>query len=387
MSKKHKKKPNNFKKTNMKSQPQSKQENDVSSDLTEETLAVSDNIDEAGSEAILPEASGRKTLTSYDQLRTFAVVVLIISGLFALSVACMHDVLYSVKQPASAKPEELPDKALSYFSMELEFVVNSLVSEEGLKYEIDEDYHDLDSVITYVTSMTGKKADDVSAQEIKENLFKVFVPIKTKSVIKLVQKDNETLIWECENRTLMNKLDYEFMGTTNKRIEEASRGFYISQNDDKFLKYPYGDSNIKYAGCGPVSLTMALNYVNNKEVVTLDEVVTWAEENNMYEHMSGTRWALMRTFPLAVESGSRELYIRSAETLEKSITEDSVLIVSMNKGHFTNDGHFMIITEVKDGMVSVLDPSSICRSLKKWDAQTIVDESNKYFWRINKSDL
>ena len=290
-------------------------------------------------------------------------------------------------EPVNAKENPAPKTSVSDFGILIDSVVESLTSEDGLKYTIDENYYNSDSIITYITTVQRKKAADISAQDIEVNLFKLFIPVKSDGVIKLVQKDNETLIWECENRTLMNSLDYAFMGVTNKRIEKLSRGFYISQNDDKFLDFPYGDSNIKYSGCGPVSLTMALNYVNNKEVVTLEEVVAWAEENDMYEYMSGTRWALMRTFPLAVESGARELLIRSPRALEEAITEDSVLVVSMNKGHFTNNGHFMLITEIKDGKVTVLDPSSICRSLKKWDVETILEESNKYFWRINKLDL
>ena len=182
----------------------------------------------------------------------------------------------------------------------------------------------------------------------------------------------------------MNKLDRALMGIINNDIIKASKGFYISQNNDKFENIPYGTSNLKSSGCGPIALTMALNYVSDTGLVKLDDVLKWAEENNMYEINSGTRWSLIRSFPSAVSANSEELYITNAEELAGLIQEDGVLVASMRKGQFTENGHFIVITGIKNGKVSVLDPASICRSLKEWDIQTIFDESNNYFWKISK---
>lgn len=270
------------------------------------------------------------------------------------------------------------------FKSILQEIINGISVENDTRYTLDEHYYNEHDIIKYISVMEDIGPEDIEEGNIKKYFWDIFIPIESKKNITLIKKDNKALILNCADKEKMNKLDRALMGIINNDIIKASKGFYISQNNDKFENIPYGTSNLKSSGCGPIALTMALNYVSDTSLVKLDDVLKWAEENNMYEINSGTRWSLIRSFPSAVSANSEELYITNAEELAGLIQEDGVLVTSMRKGQFTENGHFIVITGIKNGKVSVLDPASICRSLKEWDIQTIFDESNNYFWKISK---
>lgn len=274
----------------------------------------------------------------------------------------------------------------SSFKGILESVINDLSSEDNKQYALDEHYYNEEDVLTYISIMTEHDSNSVTKEELRQLFWNIFIPVKSNGVVGLVKKDNETLIMECDDKAKMNMLDHAFMGIINNEIIEASKGVYISQNNDEFAKIPYGTANVKSSGCGPISLTMALNYVHGNNVVSLEEVLKWAEENNMYEENAGTRWSLVRNFPKTVSVDCKEMYIGNYERFKTSLAEGEVYVTTMDSGHFTDNGHFIVITEIKDDKVSVLDSASICRSLKKWDAKLVFDESKKYFWKISKRE-
>jgi len=115
-------------------------------------------------------------------------------------------------------------------------------------------------------------------------------------------------------------------------------------------------------------------------------VAKWAIDNNMYVENEGTLWAFMNEYPEAAGIECEELYAPSLEEFEQLLSEGDAMVTSMSKGHFTNNGHFITITGVSDGKVSVLDSSSIYRSKKEWDSKTVFEESNKNFWVIRYKD-
>lgn len=307
----------------------------------------------------------------------------IMSVLFLLIILLIFAAPY-VEQRTSYSNIQAQVEQETKFKSILNEAISDISIENNMQYALDEDYYNEQDIITYISVMAEISPEDITANTVKEYFGDIFIPVESTEGIGLIKKDNKTLILECADKEKMNKLDRALMGIMNNDIIRASKGFYISQNNDKFENIPYGTSNVKSSGCGPISLTMALNYVNGTELVKLEDVLKWAGENNMYEDNAGTRWSLLRNFPPTVSAGSKEMYISSIEQLAASIQEGEVLVTSMQKGQFTNNGHFIVITEIKDGKVSVLDPASICRSLKKWDIETVFEESNKYFWKISK---
>ncbi len=275
------------------------------------------------------------------------------------------------------------EKESEFKSMLLE-VMEELSKDSYLQYALDEDYYNEKDVQTYLSIVTGRDLDSITTEDMKLYLRTIFLTVERDGCIYLVKKDNKTLVLESWDANLMNRLDYELIGSTNDEIVEKSKGAFISQNDEAFENVSYATSNVRSSGCGPISLTMAINYLYGKDTVDLNDVLAWAELNQMYEENSGTKWSMIRNYPTTIGVSSQELYFRNYDVFSTSLGEGQVYVTSMKKGSFTNSGHFIVITEIKDGKASVLDSTSICRSLKEWDARLIFEESNKYFWKISK---
>lgn len=325
-----------------------------------------------------------KTYNVQNEMKTFQQRMIIVMIIFIVLVSIVVFVGPYINQPVQKAGVAAQQVEETEFKSILTSVINDLSTEDNKQYALDEHYYNEEDVLKYISIMTEDDSNSVTKEELHQLFWDIFIPVKSNGVVSLVKKDNETLIMECDDKAKMNMLDHAFMGIINNEIIEASKGVYISQNNDEFAKIPYGTANVKSSGCGPISLTMALNYVHGNNVVSLEEVLKWAEENNMYEENAGTRWSLVRNFPNTVSVDCKEMYIENYERFKTSLSEGEVYVTTMDTGHFTDNGHFIVITEIKDDKVSVLDSASICRSLKKWDAKLVFDESKKYFWKISK---
>ncbi len=325
-----------------------------------------------------------ETFSIHGEIKSFEYKIMaIMLTFFALTFLMMYATPY-IEDILKSKTVENQVVQETEFKSMLNTVISGVSTDNDEQYVLDEDYYNEEDIKTYISIMLDVSSENITADNIKTLFWNIFIPVDSTEGVSLIKKDNKTLVLECVDKEKMNKLDYAFMGISNSDIIKASKGFYISQNNDKFVDIPYGSANVKTSGCGPISLTMALNYVNGIEIVKLEDVLKWAEENNMYEENAGTRWSLVRNFPPTVSANSKEMYISNIEQFATSIQEGEVLVTSMRKGQFTDNGHFIVITKIKDGKVSVLDSASICRSLKEWDIETVFNDSNKYFWKISK---
>lgn len=321
-----------------------------------------------------------------NEIKTFQQRMIVLMIIFIVLISIVVFVGPCINKPVQKSGVAAQQVEETEFKSILRRVINDLSTEDNRQYALDEHYYNEEDVLTYISIMTEHDARSATKEELYQLFWNVFMPIKNNGVVSLVKKDNETLIMECADKGKMNQLDHAYMGIINNEIIKASKGVYISQNNDKFEKIPYGTANVKSSGCGPISLTMALNYVHEKNVVSLEEVLKWAEENNMYEDNSGTKWSLVRNFPITVSVDCKELYIGSYEKFKNSLGDGEVYVTTMDEGHFTDNGHFIVITEIKDDKASVLDSASICRSLTQWDAKTVFEESKKCFWKISKRE-
>lgn len=143
----------------------------------------------------------------------------------------------------------------------------------------------------------------------------------------------------------------------------------------------YGDdSNIGLAGCGPVSLSMALYYLTGDETLTPDKIASYAMENGYYMSGTGTQWALMEDVPslygLRVDKpGISESYMK------QELDAGHVLIAAMRQGDFTSAGHFIVIYGYDESGFWVNDPNCVARSKKTWSYERI-GEQIKQLWSL-----
>ena len=74
----------------------------------------------------------------------------------------------------------------------------------------------------------------------------------------------------------------------------------------------------------------------------------------------------------------------------KALKTGKLVVALMAPGHFTDNGHFIVLTGIKDGKITVADCGSRNRTKQTWSLDLIVNESNSDasaggpFWIISK---
>ena len=167
---------------------------------------------------------------------------------------------------------------------------------------------------------------------------------------------------------------------------------HLYQWDTRWGYKMYGSDAMGITGCGPTALSMVALYILKNKKYTPDYIADFAIEEGYAVEGSGTSWSLM-------SEGAESLGILS---IDVSPVEDEMaaqllagrpLICIMGKGHFTSNGHFIVITgyEVGDttdgiytnGKFIVNDPNCVENSNKKWTYEEIQNEIGK-IWAYTK---
>lgn len=170
-------------------------------------------------------------------------------------------------------------------------------------------------------------------------------------------------------------------GLTEKEKQQEHPLFL--QWDPRWGYVSYGDdSNIGLAGCGPVSLSMALYYLTGDETLTPDKIASYAMENGYYMSGTGTQWALMEDVPLLYglqvdKPGISESYMK------QELDAGHVLIAAMRQGDFTAAGHFIVIYGYDESGFWINDPNCVARSRTAWSYERI-GEQMKQLWSIGE---
>ncbi len=142
------------------------------------------------------------------------------------------------------------------------------------------------------------------------------------------------------------------------------------QWDSRWGYFLYGDKPLGMTGCGPTCLSMvALHLLQNPQMTPV-YIADFAERNGYYVRGTGTAWALMT-------EGAAELGLRAKEVsldeelVLRYLSQGKPIISAMGPGDFTEHGHFIVFTGIKDGKIMVNDPNSKVRSEMLWDFEDI----------------
>lgn len=147
------------------------------------------------------------------------------------------------------------------------------------------------------------------------------------------------------------------------------------QWDKRWGYRTYGSDMMAFTGCGPTCLSMVAVYLLGNNYMTPAYVAQFSMDNGYYdfEYQSGTFWTLMY-------QGAAELGLSSEElpgeewAVEEHLENGEPIIAIMGPGDFTSEGHFIVLTEYRDGYVTVNDPYSIERSSVKWELVEIMPQ-------------
>lgn len=150
--------------------------------------------------------------------------------------------------------------------------------------------------------------------------------------------------------------------------------YYFNQTDDRWSNY--GSDSMAGYGCGPTAMAMVVSTLTGRfyNPQTMADIFVeekfWAPGGGTYHNFaygSGERFD-MNVTPLLDDH-------LTADKLTQHLMGGGLVIALMQKGHFTNGGHFIVLHGATlTGDILVADPASRDRSLVTWDPQLILDE-------------
>lgn len=151
------------------------------------------------------------------------------------------------------------------------------------------------------------------------------------------------------------------------------------QWDERWGYNKYGDDFLAINGCGPTCLSMVLVSLTHDTTLTPDAVAKFSDECGYLDPDQGTSWSLMTDG--AAKLGITGTTIPADEQMIYSLLDQNLpIIASMRPGHFTTEGHFIVLRGVsEDGNIYVNDPDSLIRSQETWPLDTILSEC-KNLW-------
>lgn len=167
---------------------------------------------------------------------------------------------------------------------------------------------------------------------------------------------------------------------------------YYSQSDARWKTEIYGGDNIiGVFGCGPTTLAMVVSSLTETEV-TPETTAKWAFDNGHFCNNSGSYHSIIPKGAQNYGLVSKSLKSPTKETIVQELTSGKLVVVLMDRGLFTSQGHFIILRGVTaKGQILIADSQSPENSNQPWDIQTILDEA-KYsassggpFWSIGKA--
>ena len=167
---------------------------------------------------------------------------------------------------------------------------------------------------------------------------------------------------------------------------------YYSQTDPRWESAIYGGDNvIGVFGCGPTTLAMVASTLTDNEV-TPPAAAKWALDNGHFANNSGSYHSIIPKGAQHYGLTSKNLGSPTKKTILNELTSGNLVVVLMDRGLFTSQGHFIILRGVTaEGKILLADSQSDDNSRQAWDVQTILDEA-KYsassggpFWSIGKA--
>lgn len=139
----------------------------------------------------------------------------------------------------------------------------------------------------------------------------------------------------------------------------------LMQWDERWGYREYNSNIIGLAGCGPTCLSMVAIYLRGDTSMNPLWMCQYAEQHGYCVAGSGTTWSFMT-------EGARSLGLDVTEIpmdetrIRNNLEVGNPIVCIVGPGDFTTTGHFIVLTGLKDGKITVNDPNSVKNSQKLW---------------------
>lgn len=130
---------------------------------------------------------------------------------------------------------------------------------------------------------------------------------------------------------------------------------YYVQWDARWGYCQYGDGLMGWTGCGPTALSMVAMGLTGDGTLTPAYIASFAIDNGYCVPGNGTSWTLFSEGAEKLGFTATEVPLWEA-TMREHLKAGRPIICIMGAGHFTDTGHYIVITSCTDEGFNVLDP-------------------------------
>ena len=188
-------------------------------------------------------------------------------------------------------------------------------------------------------------------------------------VIELLDKNAETVDFVAHYGEKMNQPGAETIG--DDLVQGQIPQLY--QWDERWGYAAYGTSIVAVSGCGPTCMAMVASGLLNDPSVTPAKVAAYAMENGYIDENNDTYWRFMEeacaNWNLSCYGGQL-----TEDQVRDELNQGHPIICTVGPGNFTQNGHFIVLTQYADGRVRVNDPFSHKNTDTEWVFAEIADQ-------------
>ena len=154
---------------------------------------------------------------------------------------------------------------------------------------------------------------------------------------------------------------------------------YYNQNDSRWGDYLWGGKDpLSIYGCGPTIMAMLITSLTGNQVFPAD-IANWAAANRCWAPGDGSYHSIIRDSASAFGIQATPIREYTAERIKQELNSGHLVVALMKKGHFTQSGHFLIITRMTDeGKMRIADPNNYNNTTIDWDPAIILHELNHH---------
>lgn len=139
----------------------------------------------------------------------------------------------------------------------------------------------------------------------------------------------------------------------------------LLQWDERWGYTRYGSDFMAITGCGPTALSMVAIYLTGDTSLDPRTVADFAQEHHYSVFGSGSSWTLISEGGPALGLNVQEVPLEKT-VIFRYLEKGTPIIAIMGPGDFTDGGHFLVLTGVEDGKLTINDPNSTKRSEQLW---------------------
>ncbi len=168
---------------------------------------------------------------------------------------------------------------------------------------------------------------------------------------------------------------------------------YYNQSDIRWESFLYGGKDpLSTYGCGPTVMAMVVTSLTGNQILPPD-MAQWAVENKSWAPGQGSYHRLILDSSLAYGLNAAPFKDYTVQGLENALKSGHLIVALMKKGHFTQNGHFIVLTRfTENGMIKIADVNEYKNSQIEWDPSLILKELNYQasnggpLWMIGPAD-